>query len=380
MLDPAIQAQVRKAIKDCIVSDTNVLDQLREEIQPLRHLTRQIQPRRATSMSIVGTDGGNNQIRFDPYLIQLVRVVDSSNNEYCLEAISPTTPIEKLNARHIGDDGSPKTPLGEMMEFLEINTLADLTPFATRTVTRNKPASIHLVKVYRELVEWATLFSIFKKDFATDTLIVFDGLLRSRIFEDNLFRKLLNGIHVRIQKQWEKSQRRLYLVGVAKDSKLLDRYRLAMALESVLHTRYPAYVEIPEEVEKHTFISRYQRSDDVFGPSGEFDWYVGGKLHLVKFGRNPRDPIWPIDIFGPQIGETPTILGSLLDDAINGFPVPFYPHCLQKAHENAALVEFDFDLLQDYIFEAVRTSLKHEAPVLDVFQLQDKNPAFLRYS
>lgn len=380
MLDPTTQTQVRKVIEDCIASDTNVLDQLREEIRPLRNLTRQIQPRATTSMSIVGTDGGNNQIRFDPYLIQLVRVVDSSNNECCFEAISPTTPIEKLNARHIRDDGSPKTPLGEMMEFLGINTLADLTPFATRTVTRNKPASIYLVKVYRELVEWAILFSIFNKDFATDTLIVFDGLLRSRIFEDNLFRKLLNGIQERIQKQWENSRRRLYLVGVAKSSKLLDRYRLAMALESILHTQYPAYVEIPKEVEKHTFTSRYQRSDDIFGPSGEIDWYVGGKLHLVKFGRNPRDPVWPIDIFGPQAGETPTILGSLLSDAINGFPVPYYPHCLQKAHENAALVEFDFDLLQDYIFKAVRTSLKDEAPALDVFQLQDKNPAFLRYS
>ena len=380
MLDPATQAQVRKAIEDCIASDTNVLDQLREEIKLLRNLTRQIQPRIATSMSIVGTDGGNNQIRFDPYLIQLVRVVDSSNNEYCFEAISPTTPIEELNARHIRDDGSPQSPLGEMMEFLEIKTLADLTPFATRTVTGNKPASIYLVKVYRELVEWAILFSIFNKDFATDTLIVFDGLLRSWIFEENLFRKLLDGIHGRIQRQWENSRRRLYLVGVAKNSKLLDRYRLAMALESVLHTQYPAYVEVPIELEKHTFASRYQRGDDFFGPSGDIDWYVGGKLHLVKFGRNPRDPVWPIDIFGPQAGETPTILGSLLHDANNGFPVPYYPHSLQKAHENAALVEFDFDLLQDYIFKAVRTSLKEEAPVLDVFQLQDTNPAFLRYN
>ena len=58
-------------------------------------------------------------------------------------------------------------------------------------------------------------------------------------------------------------------------------------------------------------------------------------------------------------------------DTINGFPVPYYPSCLQKAHENAALVDFDFDILQDLIFEGVRTSLKHEASTLDIFQLQD---------
>src|SRR5215472_24546 len=51
------------------------------------------------------------------------------------------------------------------------------------------------------------------------------------------------------------------------------------------------------------------------------------------------------------------VLGSMLADAINGFPVPHYPRCLQKAHENATLVDFDFDVLQDFIDEGVRGSL-----------------------
>ncbi len=32
---------------------------------------------------------------------------------------------------------------------------------------------------------------------------------------------------------------------MAKHSKVLDRYRLAMRLEGVLDTPYPAYVEVP---------------------------------------------------------------------------------------------------------------------------------------
>jgi hypothetical protein len=54
--------------------------------------------------------------------------------------------------------------------------------------------------------------------------------------------------------------------------------------------------------------------------------------------------------------------------------------CLQKAHENAALVDFDFDILQDQIFEGVRTSLGVEASTLDVFRLQDTDVAQRRYS
>jgi hypothetical protein len=82
MIDPASQAQLKEAIADCIGTDQGVLDALREEIRPLKNATRRIQPRATTSISLVGTDGGNNQLQFDPFLIQLVRVVDSSNNEY----------------------------------------------------------------------------------------------------------------------------------------------------------------------------------------------------------------------------------------------------------------------------------------------------------
>jgi hypothetical protein len=82
------------------------------EIHPLKSAMRRIQPPATTSISLVGTDGGNNQLQFDPFLIQLVRVVDSSNNEYYLEAVSPTTPVQKLNERQLDSDGSPHTPLG----------------------------------------------------------------------------------------------------------------------------------------------------------------------------------------------------------------------------------------------------------------------------
>ena len=69
----------------------------------------------------------------------------------------------------------------------------------------------------------------------------------------------------------------------------------------------------------------------------------------------------------------------MLADAINGFPVPHYPRCLQKAHENAALVDFDFDILQDSVYDGIRASLNGNAEVLDAFQLQDADPAQRRY-
>ncbi len=379
MIDPASQAQLKEAIADCIGTDQGVLAALRQEILPLKTATRRIQPRATTSISLVGTDGGNNQLQFDPFLIQLVRVVDSSNNEYCLEAVSPTTPIQKLNERQFTPEGAARTALGEMMVYLGVETLPALSHMI-RPSDKGKPVSPSWVQVYRELVEWAILFAILKKDFGTDTLIVCDGLLRSKVFAKDLFQRLLQGMKERIDKQWANSRRRVYLAGVAKHSKVLSRYRLAMALEGVLRTDYPAYVEVPREVEERAYVwSEFARGDDRAGEGGEINKFVGGKMFLVKFGSHRRDPVWPVDVFVPQVSDAQTILGSMLADAINGFPVPHYPRCLQKAHENAALVDFDFDILQDFIYEGVRMSLGSDAGTLDAFQLQDADPAQRRY-
>ena len=267
-----------------------------------------------------------------------------------------------------------------MMAYLGVKNLTNLSP-SIRNNDDERPTSPKWVDVYRELVEWAILFSIVRnKDFGTDTLIVFDGLLRSKIFSGDLFNKYLQGLNEAISRQSEENHRRIFLAGVAKHSKVLARYRLAMALEKILVADYAAYVEIPRDLENKTYIwNEYARGDDVVNEGTEVNKFVGGKMFFVKFGRGPRDPIWPVDIYLPQRGEAQNILGSMLADAINGFPVPFYPRCLQKAHENAALVDFDFDILQDQIFQGIRDALAEEAPVLDVFRLQDADPAQARY-
>jgi hypothetical protein len=329
-------------------------------------------------MSLVAADGGNNQLQFDPFLIELVRVVDSSNNEYCLEAISPTMPIKLLNSRQF-DSGPKPTALGHLMMFLGVDSLPALSNMIRQT-EQGQPVSPSWVKIYRELVEWAVLFSILKKDFATDTLIIFDGLLRSKVFAGDLFNRLLAGMKNLINGHWENSRRRIYLAGVAKHSKVLSRYRLAMALEGILKTKYPSYAAVPKEVEEKAYIwSEFAWGDDSQEMGKEINRFVGGKMYLVKFGSRPSDPVWPVDIFTSQADDAQIILGSMLADAINGFPIPHYPRCLQKAHENAALVDFEFDIFQDYIYQGIRANLGEEAGVLDAIELQNSAPAQNRY-
>lgn len=379
MLEPASQTALRDRIARQIGEDRAVLDGLRADVRPLASRTVRIFPRSASSISLVAADGGNNQLRFDPFLVQLIRVVDSANNEYCLEAVSPTMSVSALSADQFSGPNGP-TALGRLMRYLGVEDLSELSHMI-RPGERSRPISPRWVQVYRELVEWATLFAIIReKDFATDTLVVFDGFLRSYAFAKDLFLKYREGIQEGIDRQFEAHRRRIYLVGVAKRSKVLSRYRLAMALEKVMQSSFPCYLEIPRELEEQTYIwSDYARGDDNLSEGGEINRFVAGKMFFVKFGSSPHDPIWPVDIFLPQASDHSKIFGTLLDDAVDGFPIPFYPRSLQKAHENAALVDFDMDILQDMIFAGLRETLGSEAPSLDVIQLQDADPVSRRY-
>jgi hypothetical protein len=369
--------QVKKDIKERIETDKKILDELRIEIQPLKNCTRRIQERRATSVSLVGTDGGNNYVQFDPFMLQFIRVVDSSNNSYCFDVISPTTNIYELSAKLLNDTDNP---LGILMKYLNVPDLTQLSPMIRPNAGDGYPKSPSWVRVYRELAEWATLFKLVTtKDYGTDTLLVFDGLLRSKVFAGDKFNKYLTGLNESILQHEHRNHRKLLLVGLARHSKVLDRYRLAMALENVLTTEYPAYCVVPREIERKAYIwSEYARGNDM-ETGGEINKFVGGKMFLVKFGSKPHDPIWPIDIFEPQEEIAQNTLGCLLTDAVNGFPVPFYPQCLQKAHENAALVDLDFDFLQDQIFNCLRDTLKKEAPILDEYHLQKTDVSDARY-
>lgn len=377
MIDPEELKQLKAQVAECVVNDRGLLDELLEEVEQLRQKEQRVQPRSTTSVSVVGTDGGNNELRFDPFMVQVVRIVDSNSNQLWLEIVSPTTPVAKLDERHFAPDGTPRSPLGRMMAALKVASVGDLSP-VIRDGTELKPRSPSWTGVYRELTEWAVLLDLTKKDYGSDTLIIFDGFLRSKIFRGTLFREY--GVLLQEEVKRHKAARRnIYIVGLAKHSAVLTRYRLALKLKRILRSDYPAYVEVPRDLERKAYVwSEYARGRDDEG-DGEAVKFVNGKMFLIKFGRKTHDPIWPVDLFEPQADSASQAFGYLVQDAVEGFPVALYPRSLQKAHEAAALVGLDMDFLQDVIIDGVRNVLGERAPVLDEFALEPGDPAQARY-
>jgi len=378
MIDQETYRYLKQEIEVRTALDRLLLDKLRGEVRQLAASAKRIQPRSATAVSLVATDGGNNSLRFDPFMVQVIRVVDSNDNELCLEIVTPTTPIIELDARQFDAKGQPVTSLGRLMRALNVYSLPKLSHMI-RPDDEGLPRSATIVQVYRELVEWAVLYDLMKKDFAADTLIIFDGDLRSKIFAGELFIEFGRLLQAEIDRH-ARQRRSVFLVGVMKSSSVLSRYRLAMALERVLRGNYPAYVEVPRKLEEEVYIWKESaRGEDRATIGREAAKFVLGKLFFAKFGSRSRDPIWPVDIFTPQRANADRIFGHLLADAIEGFPVPLYPRCLQKAHERAALVDFDMDMLQDAVFNGLRSALGNESTTLEAFVLEDADPGQGRY-
>jgi hypothetical protein len=373
MFDPDSIPVMKKAIRERTEADRRLLDELREEVRPLASAVRTIKPRSTTSVSLVASDGGNNKLVFDPFTVQLVRVVDSYGKELCFEVISPTTDTDILSAAQFKADGSPKTALGRMMADLGVKKLTALSHMIPDgETTRKEPHKVSpsWVLVYRDLCEWAVLYErICYKEFATDTLIVRDGQLRSKLFRGELFIELRKKFEAAMMRIRENDRRWVFLVGIVKHSKVITRYQLAMNIEKIIPPGEARYVKIPRNLEAKAYVwPEYAKGTEAEGEEGEAPKYVAGDMYFVRFGNAKGDPLWAVDIFSCQKSKDAEIFSYLLADAIDGFPVPFYPRCLQKAHEHAEIVDFDLTILQDEVFAAVR-GLVPDGNVLDEFQL-----------
>ncbi len=336
-----------------------MLDELRADVRTYLKPSQIIRPHSATAVSFAASDGITNRLTFDPFAVQLVRVVDSQGRQRFLDVISPRTDPDELSERH----HRAKDSLHMLMSDLEVERLDQLSPMIpSGREVREAPEAVRTSwpRDYRELAEWAVLYDRIKAtDWASDTLIVHKGLLRSKIFSKDLFVQMGERICTAIDAH-RRNNVRIFVVGIAQRSGVLARYRLAMALENALPVNTARYIHVPRALEGKVYKwGEYARGPEALeeNPEGERAKFVIGSLFLVRFGQERHDPIWAVDLLERQRSEAGDIFGYLLQDAIEGFPVPFYPQCLQRAHEYAEAVDFDLDVMQDTIVEATRALL-----------------------
>jgi len=349
---------------------------LRNEIKPLRTYS-------VNAVSFVSADGGDNRLVFNPALVELVRVVDSRGNECVLDAVPGTVTLDQLKDRVT--EGSPNVvaPLQRMCAELG-RDLAGLSYLLRGLGQSGK--STGAMRCYRDIIEWAVLYDLATHSatqWGGDTVLVRDGLLRTKSFKREVFplidQKLREGVAAHAKRKVT-----LSLVGVAKQSAVLGRLALALELEATFHKAFPCYVKVPEDIEKDcynydlTWFNTYETTEPE--DDGRRLYQAIGKMYLVKFGDRPLDPVWPVDIAEWQVGEAERILGQLTADAQQGFPIPDYPMCIQRAHDYAKLSGLEVEVLQDLLVSGMCERLKaDEAERLLRLKYLGRSLAAIRY-
>jgi hypothetical protein len=350
--------EIKRRVFEAYKNEEPVLKEFREFARQLKNDIRPIRQYSVNAVSFVSADGGDNRLYFNPAVVELVRVVDSKGNQCALDAIAGNSKAKDFNERAKNESPLLVEPLRRLCDDLKMNVL-DLSYLLKGIEEPGK--STGAVRVYRDIVEWAVLYDLMKyREWGDDTIIVCEGMLRTKSFKRNVFPEIDKLIREAYQKHKQKN-RIVSIVGVAKQSAVLSRLAVALEIEETFHKPYPCYVQVPADIEAkcynfdRTWLDTLETSEP--NEDGNYLYQSIGKLFLVKFGDRPFDPVWPVDIAEWQLGEVDKIIGQLTKDAQPGFPIPDFPMCVQKAHDFAKVNGLEVDILQDILFEGITHKL-----------------------
>ncbi|HET9282751.1 MAG TPA: hypothetical protein VFR24_12385 [Candidatus Angelobacter sp.] len=352
--------ELRAKVAQAYRTDDQLLAKFRGYARRLRDGIKPLRTYSVNAVSFVSADGGDNRLAFNPALIELVRVVDSRGNQCVLDALpSSATPAE-LESR-VKDGSSTIVPqLKRLCADLGVN----VTALSYLLGGLGQPGkSTGAMRTYRDIIEWAVLYDLVTNpnlQWGGDTILVRDGLLRTKSFKRNIFPKLDQLLRQGIAAHATRNVN-LSIVGVAKQSAVLSRLAVALELEAAFHRDYPCYVQVDQDIEEEcynfdrTWLLTYETAEE--DENGQKLYQAMGRMFLVKFGDQALDPVWPVDIAEWQIPDAEKILGQLTVDAQQGFPIPDYPMCIQRAHDYAKLTGIEIDVLQDLLVTGMSEKL-----------------------
>jgi hypothetical protein len=352
--------ELRAKVVAAYQADDPLFQKFRGYARRLKEKTKPLRAYSVNAISFVSADGGDNRLTFNPAIVELVRVVDSRGNQCALDALASTSTLQELEERAKLGTSKVVLPLQRLCSDLGLG-IGALSYLLRGMGTPGK--STGAMRCYRDIVEWAVLYDLVTNpslQWGGDTILVRDGLLRTKSFKREVFpeidKRLQAGIAAHAQKNVH-----LSLVGVAKQSAVLGRLAVALELEGTFHREYPCYVKVDEDIEAdcynfdRTWLDTFETSEP--DEEGRRLYQALGKMFLAKFGDRPLDPVWPVDIAEWQIAAADKILGQLTVDAQQGFPIPDYPMCIQRAHDFAKLTGIEVEVLQDLLVEGMSQKL-----------------------
>jgi len=299
------------------------------KLQSLRTLTKKLDVheigyRDCYSLATVATDGGENNLTFEPLNLEIIRVVDSEGVERIQKIIPITTDPSFFNEMF-----EEISILNRFLTRLDID-YDDVSYFLPTTKMNGEKVNFRtIIKYFRDILEWAVLLDMAWEPQKKPTLLLRDGLLRSMSMKDATMQSLADSF----MEAYEKKE--TLLVGVAKRAKVLNYYSISLNLENAFNHKYSCYCELKKDMEE----AAYHRASAWVGHRSF------GDLYFAKLTENKEGIILPIEIPRWLRDRKEEILEYIAWTSRNSFPTLGYPNPLIKAHENASLTGIEMEYL-----------------------------------
>lgn len=179
--------EIKKRISAAYDIEDPILNKFREYAKRLKNDIKPIRPYSVNAVSFVSADGGDNRLFFNPAVIELVRIVDSRGNQCALDAIAGNSKSESLNSRVEANNPLLVKPLQKLCGDLTLK----VTDLSYSLKGLGEPGkSTGAVRTYRDIVEWAVLYDLLFKEWGSDTIIIREGLLRTKSFKREVFPRI----------------------------------------------------------------------------------------------------------------------------------------------------------------------------------------------
>lgn len=297
------------------------------------------------SVSFKAFDGGMFSLNFDPFEFDIVSVADSNGNRK-LEFASPSGDMGNDDElKKIIEPFEREPVIRNFLDLLDKTELLKISEILTRRDT------------LMEIGEFACMFDKVQTAQTDDkTLIMRDRLLRTKKIKAELIGKLKENLLTKKDHVW--------MVGVAKTSKILFLLQAALVCEKVFPTDHIGYVKIPLDVERraYTWSGHGLLKPDENKPLD----YSFGDLYIAKLSRQKNllvtieiPSMIDKDIYSKD--DVMNIISYLAKDSRTSYPNIGYPQTLMRAHEYAVQQGFPTSITRDRIIEKLR---QNSDPVL----------------
>src|SRR5205809_905395 len=217
-LETIDMTRAREGLRSAVEQERAMLADLRGRVREFE--IHELGYRRCYAISPVATDGGENRLTFEPFNLEILRVVDSDGRER-FQKILPLSGGPGIFRAAFDQTFPDHVPLlAQFLERLDVG-YDELSYLLNPDRTAGDLRSA--VQPFRDIVEWAVLLDIAWNPGQTKALVIRDGLLRSLALRKEILPKLGRSFEEAYREKGS------LLVGVAKRSKVLNYLSLALA-------------------------------------------------------------------------------------------------------------------------------------------------------